>query len=424
MLWPEVHGGGKVERGVALITQSSNMAINLTMGQGGLPIAYVAALGNQAMVGMAEMVRAVAADERVTAIGLHIEGITDAGDFFRAVAESKASGKPVVALKAGASEPARRTALTHTASMAGSHRVASAFLRAAGIGQVDGIEAFLQALCLLHCLGPLPEHTLMSMSCSGGEAALVADAALAHGVPMPDFGDGARADIAGTVNPLVTVSNPFDYHTFDWGDEERLAATFTQALGAGMAVNALVLDYPAPHIARIGTWDIAVRAFKAARDATGAKAAVLATMPENMPERIAKELVESGIAPLRGLHSAMEALAAAHAASLPPYPEKGPAGCGPLPEKTATLMEAEAKAVLVEAGIPVPEGRVAGSLEEALEFAAGRPVAMKAMAAHKTEEGGVGSASIPRRRSKPPGRTSPAAVNCWSRRWSGTGSPR
>ena len=389
LLWPDVHGGGKVDSGVAIITQSSNMAINLTMDRGGLPIAYVATLGNQAMVGMADMVRAVAADDRVTAIGLHIEGITDAGDFFRAVADSKASGKPVIALKAGASEPARRMALSHTASLAGSHEVAAAFFRAAGVGQVHGIEAFLQALGLLHCFGPLAGNSLVSMSCSGGEASLVADAALAHGIPMPDFDDDAKAAIAKTVNPLVTVSNPFDYHTFDWGDGGRLAATFTAALAAGMDINALVLDFPAPHVTRVESWHAAIDALKAARDATGARVAVLASMPENMPEEVADGLVESGIAPLRGFDAAMAALAAAHAASLPPELADGPVGCGPVPAKTETLLEAEAKAELAKAGIPTPEGRVAASLGEALEFAEGRIVAMKAIAAHKTEEGGV-----------------------------------
>ena len=36
-LWPDVHGGERVERGVALICQSSNIAINLSMQQRSLP---------------------------------------------------------------------------------------------------------------------------------------------------------------------------------------------------------------------------------------------------------------------------------------------------------------------------------------------------------------------------------------------------
>jgi acyl-CoA synthetase (NDP forming) len=67
-LWPDQHGGARVERGVALITQSGNMAINLSMQQRALPLAYLVTLGNQAMIGIPECVESLAADERITAI--------------------------------------------------------------------------------------------------------------------------------------------------------------------------------------------------------------------------------------------------------------------------------------------------------------------------------------------------------------------
>ncbi len=41
LLWPDQHGMQRIERGVAILTQSSNIAINLTMQTRGVPIAYV-----------------------------------------------------------------------------------------------------------------------------------------------------------------------------------------------------------------------------------------------------------------------------------------------------------------------------------------------------------------------------------------------
>ena len=393
LLWPDIHGGSRVDKGVAIITQSSNLAINLTMDQNGLSTAYIITLGNQAMVTMADMIRALAADDRVTAIGLHIEGVRNSHDFAAAISEARDRGKPVIAIKAGASDAARKMTMSHTASLAGSHQVASAFFAASGVGQVNSIEAFLQALGLLHCFGELTGKSLMTMSCSGGEASLMADAAQRHGIPLPDFDDAAIAAIAETVNPLVTVSNPFDYHTFDWGDEERLTASFTCALAAGIDINALVLDFPAGHITRVEGWHAAIRAIKAARDATGARAAVIASMPENMPPEVARDLMQDGIAPLRGFDTALEAINAAHAASAhSASKDKGfqPIGLDPVGGEAETLTEAEAKAMLKASGVPVPDGRVASSLDEALGFAEGRVVVMKTVtAAHKTEQGGV-----------------------------------
>src|ERR1700733_3346095 len=50
-LWPDQHGARRVERGVAIITQSGNIGLNLTMQARALPIGYLITLGNQAFVG-------------------------------------------------------------------------------------------------------------------------------------------------------------------------------------------------------------------------------------------------------------------------------------------------------------------------------------------------------------------------------------
>src|SRR6185369_14570870 len=52
-LWPDEHGLEPVERGVAIITQSGNMACNFTMTRRALPVAAVFAIGNQADIDIA-----------------------------------------------------------------------------------------------------------------------------------------------------------------------------------------------------------------------------------------------------------------------------------------------------------------------------------------------------------------------------------
>jgi acetyl-CoA synthetase len=283
LLWPDVHGGTPVERGVAIITQSSNLAINLTMQLGGLPIAYTLTLGNQAMIGMADLIRVVAEDDRVTAIGLHIEGINDAPAFAAAVHDAKARGKNILALKAGLSEAAQNMTISHTASLAGGNAASEAFFDAIGIGIVHSIEEMLGGLSLLHCFGQIDDPSLMTMSCSGGEASLVADAAMRGDVPMPELSEAVTEAIKATVNPLVTVSNPFDYHTFDWGDGDRLAKTFTACMSAGIGITALIIDFPKPVLGRADAWKTALESVLAASHATGAKAIILASMPEGIP---------------------------------------------------------------------------------------------------------------------------------------------
>ena len=101
LLWPDQHGGRRVGRGVAILSQSSNIALNLTMQTRGLPIAYVACLGNAAQIGLAELAAAVLADDRVTALGLCIEGVGDAAAFAAVAEAARVAGKGIVAVKSG-----------------------------------------------------------------------------------------------------------------------------------------------------------------------------------------------------------------------------------------------------------------------------------------------------------------------------------
>ena len=51
-LWPFAFGGGRVERGVAIVTQSGMLGSDITMNRRSVPLAYVVSAGNQAMLGV------------------------------------------------------------------------------------------------------------------------------------------------------------------------------------------------------------------------------------------------------------------------------------------------------------------------------------------------------------------------------------
>ena len=126
-------------------------------------------------------------DERITALGLHIEGLDDVKAFERLAMRSRELRKPIVVLKAGRSEQAQAAALTHTASLAGSDKAHDALFKRLGVAQVQTIDEFLETLKLLHCGGALSGNTVVSLSCSGGEAALMADAGEGRGIAFPPF---------------------------------------------------------------------------------------------------------------------------------------------------------------------------------------------------------------------------------------------
>ncbi len=399
LLWPDQHGSERVQRGVAILTQSSNIGINLTMQARGLPIAYLIALGNQAQTDLAGALDTLIDDERVSAIGLYIEGFTNVPMLQTVMQRAHRRGLPVVAVKSGASLQGARITQSHTASMAGADEVASALLDRLGVARVRDLDTLIETLKLLHVHGPLKGNRLCSMSCSGGEASLMADTAVDRGVVFPDLTDDQFESISKTVHPLVSVSNPLDYHTFAWNKEEELFGTYQAMLRCQFDLSILVLDFPRLDRCSIETWEPAVRALKRAAQDTQAPTAVTASLPESLPESIAKEFIAEGIAPLCGLRQTLDAAAAAARIGQRIARNDSPE-CLPGPNRSLQLRPSEAldehdaKELLRKAGITTPLGAKVGDLAS-LKSAASEltfPLALKACDSsllHKSELGAV-----------------------------------
>ncbi len=395
-LWPDQHGGEPVSRGVALVTQSGNIGLNLTMQTRALPVGYLLTLGNQAAIGVSAVIDALVQDPRVTAIGLHIEGLDDPLAFARAAVAARSRGIPIVALATGRSAAGAQLTASHTASLSGAGDVMDAFLRRAGAVPVRSIPVMLETLKLLHLFGPLEGPDLVSMSCSGGEAALIADRVEGSKLHLRPFTEEHRAEIAATLHGLVTVTNPLDYHTFSWGDVPALTETFSTVMAGDFDINLLILDLPRPDRCQSREWDASAEAIASAALRTGARAAIISTLPELLPEPRAAALMARGVAPLLGLDDGLAAIEAALEAGRWSAPLQSET---PLPRWDArraltSLSEWDGKLLLASAGVTVPRGALARSPGEAAEAAVaiGFPVVLKAVRAdllHKTEAGAV-----------------------------------
>lgn len=398
LLWPDQHGGKRLEageRGVAIITQSSNIACNLTMQQRGLPVAFLMTAGNQAQTGLSEMALGLIEDERVTALGLHIEGFDSVAGYERLAARARDLKKPIVAMKVGRSEQARAATISHTASLAGSDAGSEAFLKRLGIARVDSIPSFLETLKLLHTVGPLAGGRLSSMSCSGGEASVMADTAEGRRVGFPALSAETRLRVKEALGPLVAVANPLDYNTFIWNDEPAMTKAFGAFVSGGFDLNLLVLDFPRTDRCSDADWWTAVSAFEAALKANDAPGAIVASMLENLSEAHAVNLMKRGIVPFHGIVEAFDAAeAAAFIGEAWKKPPKDGVGSASVTHSGSvkTLDEAAAKALLREAGLAVPKGERVANVDEAVAVARelGFPVALKALGvAHKSEAGAV-----------------------------------
>jgi len=395
-LWPDEHGGTRTDRGVALIAQSGNFGINLSMQRRGVKFAYVITAGNRTCITLDEYVDFLLTDERVTAIGLHLESVDRVPEFSEAAIRALKKGVPIVAIKTGRSEKGAKVNVSHTASLAGEDRLYDALFERVGVARAQTVPQFLETLKFVSTVGALPANTAGTMSCSGGEASLVADAADAVGLELPELTAETHDRLYRVLGPKVPLSNPLDYHTYIWGDLEKLTDCFTAMLGNGQACTALVIDYPTPKGADTSSWQVSERALAAAMKNTGERAVAVSTIPETMTEAARDRLIAAGITPMQGVEDCLYAMrqaarigeAQANVAKILPV-VKFP----PLKGEPRMLDEWESKQLLKKAGIPIPRG-ILCTADETADAAdkIGYPVVLKAVSdqlAHKTEAGAV-----------------------------------
>ena len=309
-LWPDVHGGQRVESGVAIILQSGNIGISISMQDRGLSISHLITVGNKADLGMHDYINALLDDPRVTAIGLHIEGLEDVDAFSEAAIRALKKKIPIAAIKTGTSTLGAQTAMSHTSSLAGSDELYSSLFKRLGIARCGTIDGLIETLKFVSVHGVIQGPTFASMSCSGGEASMIADLAEKLNLEMTPFSDSVAKSLHETLGDKVSIANPLDYHTYIWGDPQGMTDCYRSVLNNGCDANILVIDYPRDDM-NTAAWEVAEKALIAACRESGRKAVLMATMSENIPRIARDRLLQAGIAPMQGLRECLLAIRAA-----------------------------------------------------------------------------------------------------------------
>ena len=398
-LWPVPYPHERRDRGVAVVLQSGNLGINVSMSQRSLPLAFLASVGNQAVLDVAQVVEAYLGMDEVTGIGIYLEGLRDVARFARTAALALDRGIPIAVCKAGSSELGGELAFTHTASLAGADELYDALFERYGVARCRSIPELLETLKALTTLGALRGRRVFVFTCSGAECALAADAAAASRLELPQPSPTARAALEELLPEHALVSNPLDYGNALWGQEEALTGVFSAALRDPLDAALLVIDYPLPGTSYAADVDAASAALDRAAAEAGVPAGIASVLPESLPAEAREALLERGVVPLQGLTDAIAALGAC--ARLGERLARGAPSRYPDPEPHPTtpavaIDERAAKELLAGFGVAVPEGLLVPSTSAAAVASAavelGFPVVVKLAGAqlpHKSEAGAV-----------------------------------
>jgi acyl-CoA synthetase (NDP forming) len=383
-----------------VLTQSGNFAYNLSMSDRSLPVAYMASVGNQAQLGVAELMDVLLDEPRVTAIGLHLEGLKNVPGFARAAHKALEKGIPIIALKTGVSQIGAELALSHTSSLSGSDALYDALFDRLGVIRVSGPVSFVETLKAAAC-GNLPAgNSLIALACSGGDAGLIADYAECNDLSLPKLDDGQVGELAQVLPSYANLVNPLDFTTAIWGDAVALDRMLDSALRTEADAAMLVLDYPAEVTGERKECDLLLDLYCKALERHGKTGFVTSAFPELLPAHARERLHAQGVAALQGVEDGLaawgriagyqrnrQALLALGESALVPLCPQALEGEGQL------LNEWDSKQALRVFGLPTPNGKLS-TLDNALQDAQalGYPLVLKAVSAqlpHKTEAGAV-----------------------------------
>src|SRR4249920_946523 len=197
---------------VAIAGQSGAivMAIRQTLEDRGVGVGYMVTTGNESGLTTPELMMYFAADPSVRVIVVYLEGVRNTKLFRDACKAARAAGKPVIALKLGASEGGRAAAMAHTGALAGSIETFDAISTREGVIRARGMDELIETTeCFVHA--DLPKGgRLAAVTLSGGKRGLLIDAFSSAGLDFAQLSRNAGDKLAKMLGPGSIVGNPLD----------------------------------------------------------------------------------------------------------------------------------------------------------------------------------------------------------------------
>jgi acyl-CoA synthetase (NDP forming) len=381
---------------VALVSQSGGFGSYITTKAmlAGLKLGWFVSTGNESDVNIAAVLRYLVDRDETKVLMVFAETLRDPDVFVAAACRAAELDKPIVLLKAGRSDAAAKAAMSHTASIVGSADVLDAVCRQYGVFVVSTMEEMLDLGTIFQDGRRVTSRGVGIMTSSGGAGVLLADAAAAQGLEVPEIpADEQEAMMALMPEPFYgSLTNPVD----TTAQVVAMPESFAKVLHA--VGESRVVDMVAPVI-----WAV-----------PGAQTDSVIEFYQGTDKPVAltstawlDELQVVGIPTYTDPHRAMHALGAVADLSLRTLDIVDRSAWHPNPERVAkarellarhaghrSLLESTSKELLALYGVPVTEEVLVESPDEAVGAAEkiDGPVALKVMSydlPHKTEYGAI-----------------------------------
>ncbi len=205
-----IHDAPKGE--IALVSQSGNMALSLiteAMVKSNKGFSYYVGVGNEADIKFHEYLEFFGNDPDTKAILMYVEGMSQGREFLQQAYKTTLE-KPIILLKSGRSATGKKSAGSHTGSLAGMSEVAHTAFKRAGIIVVEDPDELFPIAETLSSLPPLRHNSVAILADGGGHATIAADILSDLGVQIPTLHHKTQAKLKEILPFTASVSNPVD----------------------------------------------------------------------------------------------------------------------------------------------------------------------------------------------------------------------
>jgi len=350
----------------------------------GLRYSYCITSGNEPDLSLADYLNFVIDDPHTRQVILFIEGIRRPQAFMHAAGRALAMGKPILAIKTGATAPSRAASHSHTGAIAGDYAAYLAMCERYGIVNFRSLDDLVEA-ALAFDGGRLPKGPRIGfVTNSGATVDLLYDYADTEGAAMPDFTDETKAALLPLMQQGITPKNPLDV-----GIPSTLEVAAKLCETAARDPNIDMVAWTAPMPRKGEPWGDPA-ALRQILDKTDKPIVAFGRVIQQLSEEQLADHRAAGFPFLQGIEPTIRALRGLwfHAA------RRGRLPSTPPPAPPSDLSPATLEATLARYGITLPRSQVVATAAEAASAAEriGFPVALKIRSRdilHKTEVGGV-----------------------------------
>jgi acyl-CoA synthetase (NDP forming) len=350
----------------------------------GLRFSYGITSGNEADLDLADYLNFLVDDSDTRQIALFIEGIRRPQAFMQAAGRALEAGKPIIAIKTGATQKSRAAAQSHTGAIGGDYAAYLAMCERYGIRNCTSLDDMLET-ALAFDSGRLPKGPRIGfVTTSGGTVDLLYDYAEQEGAVMPEYSEQTLKNLVPFMQEGIEPKNPLDL---------GIPMGLKHAAGVLDVVsrdpNVDMVAWAAMLPSKAGAWE-GVEELQNLLKRTDKPILGFGRMSYQMTPEAVEAQKSAGFPFVQGLEPTLRAMNALwfHAA------RRGRRPKAPSPAPPSDLSPATLDAALARYGIMLPKSRnvatagEAGAAAEAIGF----PIVLKIRSPdilHKTEAGGV-----------------------------------